>query len=241
MKNATENHKKVARKVISHSKSAYSVDMRRRIASIILLAALLPVLSACRQEDYTEHISEVRRDIFCAQTEDFTLTLSCTSREYPYADDGIACPMSDLIEVTLTPAVSPAGDVLVYAADESWGGEASFSAVHGDYRFSQGVETFPAGSVDLRIAWGERTYEVAATSVRTEETLSPEAALAVLTESESETLTRMRKEGVFCGEFRVRLLRREQNYYYVAVTDGEEQIALLIDAQTGEILARRAT
>ena len=51
----------------------------------------------------------------------------------------------------------------------------------------------------------------------------------------------MKKEGMLCAEFRVRLLRREQNYYYVAVTDGSEQVALLVDAETGEILARRAT
>lgn len=215
--------------------------MRRRIASIIILAALLPVLAACKQENYTEHLSEVRQDIFCAQTDDFVLLLNCTSREYPYADDGIACTMTQIIEVTLTPTVSPSGDVTIYADDGSWGGDASFSSVHGDYRFSQGVDTFPEGSVDLRVTWGERTYQIAATSVRTDATIPPESALSVLTESEKETLARMKKEGIFCGEFRVRLLRREQNYYYVAVTDGSEQIALLIDAETGEILARRAS
>ena len=83
--------------------------MRRSIASIIILAALLPVLAACKQENYTEHLSEVRQDIFCAQTDDFVLLLNCTSREYPYADDGIACTMTQIIEVTLTPMVSPSG------------------------------------------------------------------------------------------------------------------------------------
>ena len=53
--------------------------------------------------------------------------------------------------------------------------------------------------------------------------------------------------------FERRLIRRVESAVYavlgqrdiftvdLAVTDGEEQIALLIDAQTGEILARRAT
>lgn len=215
--------------------------MKRRIASMIVLAALLPVLGACRQEDYTAYLSEVRSDLFCAQTEDFTLTLSCTSREYPYADDGIPCPMTNVIEVTLAPSGTFSGDVAVRSADGGWGGDASYSSVHGDYRFSQGVDAFPAGSVDLIVTWGETECQIVATSVRTEQTVTPEAALGALTDSEQETLSRMKKEGMLCAEFRVRLLRREQNYYYVAVTDGSEQVALLVDAETGEILARRAT
>ena len=101
------------------------------------------------------------------------------------------------------------------------------------------MTAFPEGSVDVRVVWGGKEVAIAATSVRTPQTISPEEALSRFVKSESEALSRMEREGVFCGEFRVRLLRRDKNYYYVAVTDGEEHIALLLDAQTGETLARR--
>lgn len=214
--------------------------MKKRNFCALALAALLPLLSACSPYDYSDRVSEIRSDLFLAETEQFTLTLACVSREYPYADDGIPCPMTDIVEVTVDPAdpAQNAGTVEVYA-EEGWGGEASFSAVFGDYRFSQGVDEFPGGSVALRVVWGGESYELAATSVRTESTITPQDALAVIVKTEEETLGRMERDGVFCGEFCIRLLRRDRNYYYAAVTDGSERTALLLDAETGEVLARR--
>lgn len=215
--------------------------MKRRFCTIFIVVILFPLLAACKQESYAQYVSEIKSDVFCAQTEQFSLTISCSSREYPYADDGVPCPMSNVIEATLTPVNRVSGDVAVYAADQSWGGEASFSSVHGDYRFSQGVTSFPAQTIDVTVTWGNETYTIAATSVRTKDTLSPDDALDVLVKNEHETLSRMYKEGVFCAEIRIRLMRRDKNYYYTCVTNQETQISLLIDAQTGEILARRAT
>lgn len=200
-------------------------------------ALLLPMFSACAPYDYSDRVSEIRSDLFLAETDDFSLTLACISREYPYADDGIPCPMSDTIEITLVPAGDPPSHVEVYAAE--CGGEASFSAAFGDFRFSQGVSTFPEGSVPVRVVWGEESCEIAATSVRTEETLTPNDALAAFVKAEAETLSAMRRDGAFCGEIAVRLLRRDKNYYYAAVTDGTKRIALLLNGETGEVLARR--
>ena len=43
----------------------------------------------------------------------------------------------------------------------------------------------------------------------------------------------------FEGEFTVRLMRRSRNYYFVGITGKKENAALLLDAETGEVLARR--
>ena len=196
------------RKVILTARCAYGYGMKKRTFCALALAGLLPLLSACAPYDYSDRVSEIRSDLFLAETEQFSLTVACVSREYPYADDGIPCPMTDTVEVSIVPAEAFSGTVEVYCED-GWGGEASFSAVFGDYRFSQGVDAFP------------------------------QEALSVIVEAEKETLGRMERDGAFCGEFCVRLLRRDKNYYYTAVTDGTERTALLIDAETGEILARR--
>ena len=73
------------------------------IALLVPLFALA-ALTGCGGEDYAEHISDVRSDCFLAETEDFSLTVSCISREVPYAADGVACTRSDLIEIVLKPA-----------------------------------------------------------------------------------------------------------------------------------------
>ena len=63
---------------------SYFNSMKKCIGTVILLGALLPALTACGEYDYTAHISEERSDLFCAQTDEFSLTLSCVLREYPY-------------------------------------------------------------------------------------------------------------------------------------------------------------
>lgn len=234
--NATEYAKKV-RKDILYARRAYGYGMKKRLLCTFALAALLPLLAACAPYDYSDRVSEIRSDLFLAETQDFSLTLSCVSREYPYADDGIPCPMSDMVEICIVPA-RETGTVEVYC-DDGWGGEASFSAVFGDYRFSQGVDAFPQSSVSLRVVLDGESTEIAATSVKNEATLTPQDALDRLVKAEKETLGRMEQDGVLCAEFCIRLLRRDKNYYYAAVTDGKERTALLLDAETGEILARR--
>ena len=50
----------------------------------------------------------------------------------------------------------------------------------------------------------------------------------------------MTRGGVFYGEFHVRLLRRDKTYYYVGIVNSKGDIlSLLLDSETGEILARR--
>lgn len=215
----------------------------KRLILFPCILLLLPLFSACaRPYDYTAHISECKSDVFRAETEEFSLTLSVVSREYPYADDGIACPRSTVCEISLVPQSDLRADFEIYLTDNDWGGEMSFRSVRGDYAYSESMD-FPLGaSVALNLRWKGETREITATSVRTENTLSPEAALGFAVAAEKETVERLTQDGTFCGEFRVRLLRRDQTYYYVGIVakDGTT-VSLLLDSETGAVLARRTS
>lgn len=215
--------------------------MKKAYATIVLTAALLPLLTACGGYDYSAHVSEARTDVFCAETEEFTVSLSCTAREYPYASDGIACPTTKVAEISLIPKERAEGGYEVYVrGDKEWGGETSFRNTHGDYFYSQGVEAFPEKSVSMRIVWEGGEREITATSVKNENTLTINDALDCAVKAEKETVSRMTKNGRFNGEFYVRLLRRNTNYYYVGIVDTEgKTISLLLNSETGEVLARR--
>ncbi len=215
--------------------------MKKAIFACIPLCLLpLLALAGCGKKVAPEkYLSEVKSDIFVAETEEFSLTLSCTEREYPYADDGIACPRSKLCEISIVTKTSADYSVFVLG-EKSWGGETSYRNVRGDYYYSQGVEVFPEKSVTLRIQWEEETREIVATSVKTEKTISPEKALGEAVKSEKEAISRMTREGEFFGEYRVRLLKRDSVYYYVGIVDKNgHTISLLLDSETGEVLARR--
>ena len=167
--------------------------MKKSCLSLVLLGALLPALTACGGYDYTDHISEAREDIFCAETE-----------------------------------------------EKDWGGETSFRNTRGDYFYSQTVEAFPETSVTMRIVWDGGERELTATSVKNENTISVDEALDFALKKEKDTVARMTRNGKFFGEFYVRLLRRNTNYYYVGIVDTDgKTISLLLNSETGEVLARR--
>lgn len=219
--------------------------MKKFLLSFLIVLLLLPLATACGAGyDYTVHISEARSDVFRAETDEFTVTVSCVSREHPYGADGVACPKSDTVEISLVPAQKPAEDysILLESGGKSVGGEMSFRNAFGDWFFSQGVESFPEGSVSLTVRWGENARSLTATSVKTDKTLSVEDALGCAIKAEKDRIDRMTKGGAFLGEFHVRLLRRDKNYYYVGIVDTDgDVLSLLLDSETGEILARRDT
>lgn len=216
--------------------------MKKKYSAFLILLCLLPALAACgKGYDYAKHISEARENIFRAETEEFTVTLSCVSREYPYASDGIAGPMSNVVEISLVPVSAAVTDYNVYLVEEgkTWGGEASFRNAFGDWFYS-GSHSFPEESVTLRIEWGEESRELTATSVKNEKTLSVQQALSAAVAAEKEYVDRMMQGGTFSGEFNVRLLRRDKNYYYVGIVGQDGKIlSLLLDSESGEVLARR--
>ncbi len=215
--------------------------MKKPISAFLLILSMLPALTACGGYDYSAHISEAKSDLFCAETDEFTVTVSCVSREYPYVADGITCPMNSVMEVSLVPAKPQICDYEVYLLGETtWGGETCFRTYAGDYFYSESVRKFPEGSVTVQIKWEDETRELTATSVKNEKTLSVNEILEYAIKAEKETVKQMTRDGNFLGEFYIRLLRRNINYYYVGITDlNGTTVSLLLDSETGEVLAKR--
>lgn len=214
--------------------------MKKLLLLLIPLLAL-PLLSGCKGEDYTKYLSEVKSDVFAAETEDFSLTLSCIRREEPYLSDGVACPMQPLIEIVLKPAAADGTEEysLSLAGVPALSGELSYRTAKGDYYLLQPASEFPEGSVSLTVTKNGESLQLTAMSVKTHTMLTPEEALSAAIEREGELISRMTAGKQFQGEFQVRLLRRGSNYYYVGIVGKEENAALLLDAETGEVLARR--
>ncbi len=215
--------------------------MKRVFLSFLLLFFLLPLCSACGKYDYYAHVSDEKSDIFLAETEEFTVAVSCAVREHPFLCDGVAAGKNALLEAVLTEK-SPSGAEyeIYFLFDTPCGGDMSFRSVTGDYYYSRSCETFPEGSVSLRVVKDGAAVDLLSTSVKTERTLSPREALGYAVEAEKETIEEMTRGREFFGEFHVRLLRRDKNYYYVGIISQQGDIlALLLDGETGEVLARR--
>ncbi len=215
--------------------------MKKSIGCLILGLSLLPLFSACGKYDYLAHLSDVRSDIFLAETEDFTLTVSCLERERPFAADGIAAPRGKTVEAVLSEKVPSGAEYeLYFLGDTPRGGDMSFRNVTDDYYYSRGVSEFPQGAISLRVVKDGAGTELVATSVKNEATLSPEEALDSAIKAEKETVDPLMQGGIFHGEFHVRLVRRDKNYYYVGIVDERGgTTSLLLDGESGAVLARR--
>lgn len=218
--------------------------MKRQIALLLSISLLLlPLLcfAGCGSVDYTQYISDCRSDIFLASTDELEITVSCLEREYPFAQDGFVGTLSRTVEVTL--AEKNLSDTVVevyFLEDVPRGGEMSFRSVTGDWYYSRGVENFPEKTLSLRIVRDGKSEDIAATSVKNEKSLSPSAALDFALGAERETVSKLSSRGVFSGELHVRLLRRDKNYYYIGVVDrNKHTVCMLLDSETGKVLARR--
>ena len=216
--------------------------MKKLPLFVIIFLLQFALLAGCKQTDYSLNISDERSDLFCAETEEFSVLVSCIERERPFLADGIVSPRVKTVEAVLTEKTLSGKEYEIYfLEDVPRGGEMSFRNVSGDYYYSRGVDVFPSGSVSLRIISGSETIELAATSVKSADTLTTKEALDHALSAEKETIARM-SEGGFRGEFHVRLLRRDKTYYYVGIIDTQgHTVSLLLDSETGDVLARRET
>ena len=216
--------------------------MLKKLSVLLIPLLALPILSACGKTNYYDYVSEAKEDIFLAETQTYRISLSCITREYPYISDGVPCPTARVIEISLTSDDRSSPYSAYLLGEKEIGGELGFRTFADDFFFSQSVEEFPEGSVTLRIEKDGASEEITATSVKNEKTLTPKQALARAVESEKETIKSMTGKDGFAGEFYVRLLRRETNYYYVGIIDKNGgTLSLLLDGETGEVLARRKT
>lgn len=215
--------------------------MKKFFGSLFSVILLLPLLTSCGKYDYFAHVSDLRSDIFFAETDLYSLSVYCVERESPFLCDGVASPRVRTVEVILVEKERTGAEFEVYfLSQKDLGGDMSFRSVSGDFYYSKSVLEFPEKSVSLRVVRNGEQTDLVATSVKGEGLLTPEQALSHALEAEQREISRLTYGGAFHGELHVRLLKRDKTYYYVGIVDETGEIrSLLLDSESGEVLAKR--
>jgi len=214
-----------------------------RLLALVLLSVLLFCVVGCKKKiDYFDYASEVRKNIFLAKTDTFSLRIYDSVKESPYASDGVPQERFSRLDAYLH---TPEGNKTVHFTftfeEKNYGGEMSYDNVRGEYYYSASVPLSDSvRSLPCTIRYGEEEYEMTANSVLTETTLSPREALHALQKYDNEVFSSMTDKYGFAGEIYVRLLYESAPYYYFGVIDRQGKcIAFLMNAETGKVLAKR--
>ena len=213
-----------------------------KILSLLLLFCASLLLIGCKEEiRYADYVSELRSNIFLAETENFSLRVYSTIKESPYIADGIPRETNQRTEFYL---LAPEGDKqsqLTFSIDgKEYGGEMSFDNVKAEYYLFCPLDTSKFSEISVCIQYGEERIELQAKSVLNADTLPPFTVLSRLQTEEKTLFSALTDKYGFAGEIYIRLLYEDAPYYYVGVIDRSGNVtAFLINATNGKILAKR--
>ena len=212
------------------------------ILLVLFSISALCLLSSCKKEiSYFDYVSELRSNYLVADNGTFYLRIYAVEREYPYAMDGVRHESSTRAEFHL---VAPSGDQtcsVQFSMDgQPYGGEMSYDVVKAEYYYSCALDISALSALDIVINYGDTAVSLSAKTVKTPDTLTPQAALQRVYEANGELFTNLTDKYGFTGEICIRLIFEENPYYYIGVIDREGNItAFLLNAESGKILAKR--
>lgn len=213
-----------------------------RITLLLITAFFAFFITACKKQiDYFSYVAELRSNVLLAETDGFQLRIYAVEKEYPYACDGVKRETSARTELRL---LAPSGDKTYTVAfcvnDATYGGEMSYDNVRAEYYYSCSLDVSTLTQIDCTLKSEQNEWQFCAKSVKTENTLSPQAVLAKLQETESEIFASLTDKYGFAGEIHIRLLYEDFPYYYVGIIDRNgNTTAFLINGESGKVLAKR--
>lgn len=210
---------------------------------VCIFAFFMPfAFGACqRKTDYFSYVSELRDNVFLGECEALSIRVFSLIKESPYLTDGIPCETNVRTEVYVNaPSADKACAISFSVGENTFSGEMSYDNVKGEYFYAEPVSSADLSSIEFSVTYGENTYTITANSVKESLTLTPKDALNIVVDAEPELFSSMTDKYGFTGEIYMRLIYEETPFYYVGVIERNGQVtALLLNANTGKIIAKR--
>ncbi len=217
----------------------------KRVFSILsLFVFIISVFSfgACKKKtDYFSYVSELRENIFLAETDGYLLRVYSVRKEIPYCADGIPNAISTTVEFHLNAKAADGAYVLEFPfKGKTYGGEMSYDNVKTEYFYSQTLDVANEKEVSVTITSKTETVTLNAKSVLSGSALSAKDAFSCLYKTEKPLFDELTDKYGFQGEIYIRLIYEDAPYYYVGLITRDEKVrAFLLNAENGKILAKR--
>jgi len=227
--------------------------MKRKIAvRVIFRAALIftlaPALFGCFQtpmEKYEHLISELRDNVFIAQSARYSVSIITGKREDPFIMDGHAGGMRDFTVITVDPAAGE--NTYAYRVTINGKEYAGKLLAHPFAKtYSADIQALSLDTeIALTITTDGQSETLTAKSVKTEQMISCEKAVEIAEKKLKNAIGGFRVNGVMNCEIYVRLMSNPIDnsggyYWYVAFIGEDKTIyAALIEPVSMQVVAVR--
>ncbi len=222
----------------------YAVKKHVRFFALVFLffTFLLFPFSACSKTvDYFSYVSELRDNVFLAQSEEYSLKIYSVVKEHPYIADGIKNEVSNRAEFYLYAPNGKKDYCISFSVNgENFQGDMSFDHVKGEYYYFCSLDIASEQEITCDFTAENENFSLCAKTVKTPSTLDAKSILNCVLANQSDLFSSLTDSYGFAGEIYLRLLYEDFPYYYVGVIDrNANATAFLLNGETGKILASR--
>ena len=211
---------------------------------MVAISISLAVLSSCASATtLSMYVSQRRTGVYSGSKDGYTVTVYAEERETPFITDGYVGEIKSYLVIRLEKqgeAINDAGIFITYddvLVDTSF----TFNPINGKYTVEQQVDRLPISkTLNVEISDEDKRVEIALESAVLNGILDVNQALKCVQNYDKQVINALFKNGQAGAEIRVRLLCGDgRNYYYVGFANSKKTIAYLVDALSGEVLAKK--
>lgn len=225
-------------------KKFYCVKRLTVFLFLLSVLCIFPLFTSCKKKvEPFSYVSELRDNIFLAETENFSLKIYSVMKETPYRADGIKQETTRRTEAYLLASDGSRNYTIGISVNgKVYGGEMSFDNVKTEYYWSCTLDVSTLSELDCVVEYENERVELKAHSVLSGKELSPKNVLTILQRENATLFSALTDKYGFAGEIYIRLIYEGNTYFYVGIIDRNGKIyAFLVNATTGKTLAKRET
>lgn len=226
---------------------------KKKILICLLFAFMITTLVACGKTSFNinEYVIEKRENLFAANDELYTVTFSTGVRETDYNFDGVVNEMVPFGVLTITrndnlPLANDSYAYIVTIGENTFSG---FLEKNNNNSYSADLETNTLGDevINAQIGFTGYNFNKQLENVSSQFQVDSESALKVAEKELKDKIQNLTNDDNVKIEVIMKIMKDHSNaelknyYWYVGVisTNGDT-LGLLIDANTGDIIAKKA-
>ena len=217
--------------------------MKKILVTLCIIVSLLFVSSCKNEIDLSMYLSQNRTSVYTAVSENYTVTLYGEEREDPFLSDGFVGTIKKFITVRIEDCKKLLDDASITISYDgvTLKGNFEYSPLSGKYITEFEVENLPSKSeisAVIKNDGEEYTFTLSGYNLSGE---NYKSALQAVSKSASGYLDKLKSNGSYLMEVRLRTIYQEDRiYYYVSIIDKQgKTLAYLVDGESFEILASK--